>query len=322
MPPDAPVVPWRSSAFGLEVEGTFETPGLAPSAAAAGRPRTVLELVDSAGLEAAWGSPGGQRLLEEELGDRADPARSIDHKPGVGYRLHARHFGLALVDEDGARVRCAPPAGEPWSWQRFLVGRVLPWAAVLRGVEVFHASAVVRDGGALAFIGPTGAGKTSLALHLVLAGAALLTDDVLALDVDDGALRAHPGPGLLAVRRAERTRLSRERWAALGEELGDSGKAYVAVRRAEQAVPLRALYFLEPGVGGPLVRRVERPNGVQLLGSSFNQSIQTPARLRRQLDLCAELAARTPVFRLGVDPGVGAAALAEAVVRHAGGLAR
>src|SRR5436190_998507 len=155
-------------------------------------------------LDARWSAAVATRISEERFDAEPAPARSIDHVAGVGYRLYARHFGLALVSEDGALVLCAPPDDEPWSWQRFLVGRVLPWAAVLRGREVFHAAAVTIDGRAVALVGQSGVGKSSLAAHLVLEGAGFLTDDVLAVDRDAGTLRAHPGAGILCVRPAER----------------------------------------------------------------------------------------------------------------------
>ena len=94
-------------------------------------------------------------------------------------------------------MACAPPDDEPWSWQRFLVGRILPWAAVLRGHEAFHASAVAVRGRAAAFVGATGAGKTSLAVQLVARGADFVTDDVLSLSREGDEIRAHAGAAIL-----------------------------------------------------------------------------------------------------------------------------
>jgi hypothetical protein len=324
---------WRSRAFGLELEGDFEAPGLVPVDVPGDGPSTRLRLVGAAELSARF--PGGgvaRRLLEERFPpDSADVARSIDWAPGHGYRLYARHFGLALVSEDGAEVLCAPPDDEPWSWQRFLVGRVLPWAAVLRGREVLHASAATLRGRAVAFVGPTGMGKTSLATAVVLGGGGFLTDDVLALERRGEEILAHPGAAIAALRDAPA--------GDLGEVLGDSGKTYVAVARESGPVPLAAVYFLTreghatapapparavapdratpPGAAAPPIERIERPDARLLLGSTFNQSIRTPARMTRQLELCADLAASVPMFRLRIAPGVGPTALADAVGRHA-----
>ena len=56
-----------------------------------------------------------------------------------------------------------------------------------------HASAVALDGRALAFVAPSGTGKTSVAAHLVARGASFLTDDALAVEPVPGGLLAHPG---------------------------------------------------------------------------------------------------------------------------------
>ena len=76
---------------------------------------------------------------------------------------------------------------------------MLPFAALLQGLEVFHASAVVQGGEAIALLGPSRAGKTSLALELCARGASFLADDVLALETREDALFAHPGSPVAGV---------------------------------------------------------------------------------------------------------------------------
>src|SRR4051812_42853845 len=182
-------VRWRARAFGLEIDASCDAPGLPPATGPPAGPRTRLDLAPADEIERRWPSHGTRRVLEERF-EPGEPARTIDFHPRFGYRLYAQHFGLARISPNGARVVCAPPELEPWSWQRFLVGRILPWAAVLRGYEAFHASATAVDDRAVAFVGPTGAGKTSLAVQLVARGAEFVTDDVLALSVIEGGLLA------------------------------------------------------------------------------------------------------------------------------------
>jgi hypothetical protein len=271
-----------------------------------------VEIVAPAQIDARWRPYGAERLLEERFDDDAHAARSIERLPGVGYRLYARHFGLALVADDGTRVLCAPPQDEPWSWQRFLVGRILPWTAVLLGREVFHAGAVAIGGRAFGLIGASGAGKSSLVAHLLLGGAGFVTDDVLALEQRDGVVRAHPGAAILCMRHAERDAIRSAAFARLGRTLGDSGKLYVAVEREPAPLPLGGLFFLARGgeQPGPALRPLARADFRLLLASTFNETIQSPERLRRQFELCAELAERVPMWRVAVQPGVSAAALA------------
>lgn len=282
-------------------------------------PLCTMEMLSERDLDARWPLDHSSRVAEERFGDEAEPARTIDFDPEVGYRLYARHFGLALVSPDGARVLCAPPESSPWRWQRFLVGRILPLAAVARGIECFHASAVTLDGRAVGLVGPSGAGKTSLAASLSLAGAGYLTDDVLALEPVDDWLLAHPGSAVASLRPTEESLLSRGEGevTALGEVLGQDDKTYVAVDRAQPACRLGAVYFLTPNPGSPPVAPLKPADPRLLLASTFIFSIRTAQRLANQLDVCAALAAAVPMFTLSVGGQSSPRELAAVLMSHA-----
>lgn len=303
-------------AFGLTVAASFPVPGLAPLAGRGGaRPVTTVELVAEEAIDRDWAEAGAERILEEAFDGDPAPARTIDVHHELGYRLYARHFGLARVAADGASVVCAPPGRAEWDWQRFLVGRVLPWASVLRGYEAFHASAVAIRGRAVAFVGDTGMGKTSLALRLVAAGAEFLADDVLSLDVTAGGPVAHAGAGLACVRPAERAAIAPETWERLGTVLGHSGKTYLAVPVADDPLPLGAIYFLR-AEGEAAIEPMPRPDPRLLLASTFVLGVRTPRRLANQLDVCAAVAREVPAFGLTVTAAGDAGELAAAVAAH------
>ena len=282
-------------------------------------PACHLRLVTEQKLEARWSAENAQRVAEERFDGDEEPARTIDFDPEVGYRLFARHFGLALVSPDGSSVLCAPPEGSLWRWQRFLVGRILPLAAVARGIECFHASAVVVEGRAVAMIGPSGMGKTSLAASLVLAGSGFLTDDVLALEPVDDWLLAHPGSTILSLRPTEKALLPGDgaRKGPLGEVVGQDDKTYVAVDAAESACRLGAVYFLTRKATTDPVAPLRPADPRLLLASTFIFSIRTGRRLTNQLDVCAALAAAVPMFTLSVGGESGPRELADVVVAHA-----
>ena len=308
-------------AFGLEIDASFPAPGLpAAGPGPPGRP-TRADLVTPEEIDRGWPDGGAERVLEEWF-DRDTPDRTIDAHPQAGYRLYARHFGLARLSRGGDRIECSPPEGlEDWSWQRFLIGRVLPWAAVLRGLEAFHASAVELGGRAIAFVAPTGGGKTSLAIRLAARGASFMTDDVLVVEARcGGVLLAHPGASIAGVRPAERDTIPAATWSALGPELGHSGKTYVELARTDAALPLAAVYFLRAGEA-PGIAPVERPDPRVLLASTFVLGVRTPERLRTQLDVCARMARSVPLFSLAIAPGVGAEVAAAMVEEHAHELA-
>jgi hypothetical protein len=264
-----------------------------------------------------WNADGAERLQQETLSPgRRRPDRTIDRSAAGEYLLYARHFGTALISPNGDRVLCAPPVVEAWRWQRFLVGRVLPWAALLRGRELLHGSAVRVGNRAVAVLADSGFGKTSIAVRLMLCGGGFITDDVLALSDDGDRMHAHPGPAIVALRPSEREGLEPADRRRLGRVLGRSGKTYVAVERERGPVPLGGLYFLERGAGGG--RRFER--GVdprRLLASTFIAGVDSPRRLVGLLDLCARLEAAVPIWRVEADYDAGAAPLAEAIWEHA-----
>ena len=99
--------------------------------------------------------------------------------------------------------RCAMPSGrkpaEPGSacfWTLCL------WTvSLLRGFELLHASAVTTDHGLIALVARTGGGKSSLAAEFLRRGAALFSDDIVALDDAGGEVIAHPGPPLMNLPR-------------------------------------------------------------------------------------------------------------------------
>ncbi len=100
-----------------------------------------------------------------------------------GYIL--RFIGMAdfYVSRTGDLIECTA-IGETTSEQvlrHLLLDAVIPRVLDLRGVDAIHATAVSIDGAACAFLGPTGAGKSTLATSLARSGAPLLGDDCVVL---------------------------------------------------------------------------------------------------------------------------------------------
>src|SRR5207342_3502002 len=127
-------------------------------------------------------------------------------------------FGTHLVANDGSLIRSSlPEKGEVW--QRLFFAQALPLAAALNGLALFHASAVVLDEQAYAFVGLSGSGKTSIAAQLVARGAQMLTDDVLALELADGEVSAFAGPARISIERSELDSLDRDGRQRLGQPL-------------------------------------------------------------------------------------------------------
>jgi hypothetical protein len=285
-------------------------------------PTTVLREADPEAIRRDWPADDSERLLERRLSD-GSLGISVDVHPERGYLVDAPNHGRFHVEADGSAVECAPVEGPAWIWHRALFAQALPIAAALNGLEPLHASGVLVDGKAIAFAGHSGAGKTSLAIHLVDQGAPLVADDVVTLSVADDAVQANPGVRFANIAEEQIDDIPEERRAAIGRVIGKSEKLHLLIERAcEAPAPLAGVYFVERG---PSVERLEfqrqwPPDPRSLLSATFLPHIQAPARMANQIDVYARLATDVMTYQLRVPASLSAAELAPLVLDHARGL--
>jgi hypothetical protein len=163
-----------------------------------------------------------------------------------GWHLVYDDTGCFDVDASGGEIVWRPPASASEDAARLdLIGRVLATAMHAAGDVCFHASAVAVDGEAIAFLGGKGFGKSTLAWAMVRAGARLLTDDTLRVELGATPL-AYPGVHELRLRCDAAMRLPpapREARAAGGRLVVD-GLALAQLQSAP--VPIGAIYLLSP----------------------------------------------------------------------------
>ena len=303
----------RTTVFGVDVWADAPVPFLHGTAAAATGRR--LDLCVQPAHVALAGERDGFEFVCDEVEADGTVVYSIDVHPEAGYLLQGPRYGAHLLSADGRTLTCAPGTSAEAAWQRLLIAQVLPFAAVLQGLEVFHASAVVIDHQAVGLVGPSRSGKTSVALELCRSGASFLADDVLALERDGDALLGHPGTPVAGVDHIEAERVSGD--SVMGEVLGvDPRERVVRMRGAREPAPLGALYFLDRRPEGPSEPCFEPvADAALLLSATFNFVLATPERLRGLLDTCA-MAAWRRVERIVAGPAVDASQVAAAVRRR------
>jgi hypothetical protein len=299
-----------ATAFGLDIES--QTPLALLAGASARRTGRALGVSVRGGATLRW--PASSQRLCDDFQPDGSLVYKIETDPQAGYLISGPEYGTHLLSRDGGQLQCDPEGLPEVSWQRLLVAQVLPFAALLQGLEVFHASAVVRDGQAVAFLGRSRAGKTSLALELCRRGASFLADDVLALECRDGRLLAHPGSPLAGVERVDG-----DSEIETGEDMGgqvvavNARERLVQVIGAAEPVALAAMFFLDRRADGPPAPCFEPVADAQaLLSATFNFVLATPARLRSLLEVCA-LAARARVERIVCGPDTALAEIGAAV---------
>jgi hypothetical protein len=308
--------PLRATVFGLDVHATHELRLLSDaSAAPTGR---ALKLTVAAEQDAAcW--PAGAELVCDQREHDGSVSFCIEFDARVGYLIAGPAYGRHILAGDGRRVTCMPGALAAETWQRLLIAQVLPFAALIHGLEVLHASAVVTELGAVVLSGPSRAGKTTLALELCRRGARFLTDDVLALECAEGELLGHPGAPLAGVAHAEARRLAELGAPLEATVLGvNARERLLRMHAASAPAPLAALFFLERDAGEsgpPRFEAVSDPR--MLLASTFNTVLRTPARLRALLELCALVASRR-VERIWIGRDACVEQVAEAIEHRIG----
>ena len=220
-----------------------------------------------------------------------------------------RFTGLAdfLVPRDGQDIKCQPlPDTTESTVRHLLLDSVIPLILSRREQLVLHASAILTQHGAIAFIGTSGQGKSTLAASHGRRGFPLISDDYLVVRQIEGhwiAVPSYPGVRLLP-----------ESSDGIFEVAppSDEVATYTAKRRvsdlellpfADRPAKLLCLYVLdEEGVSAPPEPAIERFSARQtflkLVNSSFNLDTTDKALLRRQFATLGSIVADLPCFRL------------------------
>jgi hypothetical protein len=257
-------------------------------------------------LRRAGGTPLATELLQlgEDDVDAVTRVRLFRHSGG--FRLEYDDTGTFDVDGSGTRIDWyAGTNAVPEAVQLDVLGRVLPTAMHAAGALCLHGSAVELGDGAVAFLAPKRHGKSTLARALTRAGARVVTDDVVAIDLDPEPLMRPGVPQLRLLRDSAR------QLGANTELLAGPGSKVVvqpgeAERTDRSALPLGALYLLHPVRSSLAVESAER---IPLAGVAAAMALLPQARLAPLLgkseatvllDRAVRLAAAVPVYTLRV----------------------
>jgi hypothetical protein len=116
------------------------------------------------------------------------------YRTSEGYLLRFPDLADFRVTADGTEVVAYPAEDtDDATIEHLYINQLVPLALSRQGRPAFHASVVTVSGGAVAFLGKSGRGKSTLAASFALNDAAFLTDDALLIEETDSGCRARPG---------------------------------------------------------------------------------------------------------------------------------
>jgi len=292
-------------AYGLSLLSDHDIPGLKPS--------TVTEPVD---VTIHW--LGSAPIPFPPLEDLYDTAESRDAtgRPLLVVRRSTDGRRYSFDYSDGTQFLIADDGREVWArWSdpltsedtaTYLLGPVLGFMLRLRGRLCLHASAVALGDDAVAFAGPSGEGKSTLAAWLVSQGFKAVAEDILPLRWDAGRVWADPGPPLIRLWQPsvqslfgapDSMPLMTPNWDKRFQPLSTQAGTFMADR-----VPLRVIYLLagrEPGRRAAQIRSLTPQAALlALVSNTYANRLLDVAMRAREFQLLGQMLSVVPVREL------------------------
>jgi hypothetical protein len=214
-----------------------------------------------------------------------------------------------VVSPNGQKIRIRRAAAvSDETIRHLLLHQILPSVQCSEHALVLHASAVATPLGAIAFAGPSGRGKSTMAAGFSANGFHLISDDSLLIEEKEGRICAQPSyPGLRLWEDAVAGLFDHDR--PVFAVANCTGKKRLACDGRTLAfcgdpLPLLRVFFLAPadesdirGIGNSAEIALLSPREafMELLAHSFRLQVHGPDRIRHEFEVLSRLAAR-PLF--------------------------
>ncbi len=226
------------------------------------------------------------------------------YRSGEGYLLRFPELADFEVSADGTEVIAHPAAAtDEATVEHLYINQLVPLALSRQGRPAYHASVVTVPGGAVAFLGKTGMGKSTLAASFALRDAEFLTDDALLIEENESGCRAMPSHASLRLWDDSVEALVDER-TAKASAINYSSKARLlageALAYCEEPQTLLAAYVLErQGTQDVSIRELSGLDRYMAwLGNSFLLDIEDHDLLSQHFEWTHRISGTVPTFSL------------------------
>lgn len=194
----------------------------------------------------------------------------------------------------------------------YLLGPVMGFVLLLRGLVCLHASAIVVGDEAIAIVGPAGAGKSTTAAAFAARGFGVLAEDVVTLDDRGNSFLVRPAYPCIRLWPASAATLYGSP-SALPLLTPNWDKCYVdlaqqAGRFENQPRALAAIYLLAERCNdphAPFVEPIDRTEGlIALIANTYGTKLMDKQMRAREFELLGRVVANVPLRRVAphTDP--------------------
>jgi hypothetical protein len=188
----------------------------------------------------------------------------------------------------------------------YLLGPVMGFVLLLRGLVCLHASAIVIGDEAVALVGPAGAGKSTTAAAFAARGFSVLAEDVVTLDDRGQSFRVRPAYPCIRLWPASAATLYGS-VSALPPLTPNWDKCYLDLTQHARSFEnsprtLAAIYLLNERTTdeeAPFVEAVDRADGlISLIANTYGTKLMDKQMRAREFDVLSRVLEHVPLRRV------------------------
>lgn len=273
--------------YGLIFQSTFRISDLAELLSAKQKPDVTIQLVSDGNI----GDYVPPAVAQQPIAIQIDQTDAL---------VYLRNTGVFIVQEGRKIILVATQSAQQEQICQALLGVVLAILFYQRGLYILHASAAAIGETAIAFLGDSGAGKSSALAAMVAQEFTAVTDDLTAIQISSGNALICTGVPRMKLSAAVANQL---KFAETNDSSKEESLFCFSPGGSAEAFPLQQLYILDYGPDWS-IELIPQPRAIiELLRFSGLKSV-LPIRDRHHFMQATQLATSIRVYRLQRPQGL------------------